>query len=362
MNRTSYLHRQGARPDEEPEAPDESQGSGEEPRTPFAGVAGRFAHWITGMDRVPGSQPEAEEPEEEAETDGDPLRALTAGAAEPAETSRFPLAPLGYSRPAVDQHLAELERELSELDHELVQLRSQREAAPSITEELERIGEQTASILVVAHDKATETTRRAEEQAERCIAEAAANAVALTEGAKRRLQELDAETDAVWRERERLLEDVRAVSTALASLADQASERFPAADTPAGGATQTATAAAPRRAPAAWTPQETERWAVQDTEAWNSQDTGSWNSQATESWAPQDTQAWTPQDAPDWSPQETMPFTAAEEAAARGEHAGPESEQQSGPAAAERLPEVGDTASWLAGFEPPEPDSPEAQQ
>ena len=101
----------------------------------------------------------------------------------------------------------------------------------SITDELERIGEQTASILVVAHDQAHETTRLAEQQAERCVADAAANAVQITAEAKAKLRDLDAETDAVWRERERLLEDVRVVSTALANLADQASERFPAAET-----------------------------------------------------------------------------------------------------------------------------------
>jgi hypothetical protein len=95
---------------------------------------------------------------------------------------------------------------------------------------LERIGEQTASILVVAHDQAHETTRQAQEQAERCVADAAANAMTITAQAKQRLRELDSETDSVWRERERLLEDVRVVSAALAALADQAAERFPAAD------------------------------------------------------------------------------------------------------------------------------------
>ena len=108
----------------------------------------------------------------------------------------------------MDEHLAALERKLDEL-------RSKREPLGSITNELERIGEQTASILVVAHDQAHETTRVAQEQAERCVADAAANAVAMREEAKQRLGDLDNETDAIWRERERLLEDVRVVSAAL---------------------------------------------------------------------------------------------------------------------------------------------------
>ncbi len=201
--------------------------SQDEPRSPFADVAGRFANWITGADRLVDEDPEAARP-----SDPDPLRELTASsrreeptssrpAAETEEPSRFPLSPFGYNRTAVDLHLASLERELSEL-------RANHGPAVSITDELERIGEQTASILVVAHDKANETTRLAQEQAERCVADAAANAVAITAQAKHRLRELDAETDSVWRERERMLEDVRGVSAALASLADRAQERFPA--------------------------------------------------------------------------------------------------------------------------------------
>jgi cell division septum initiation protein DivIVA len=209
-HRMSYFHRPDA--GFEPPVPTE-----ESPRSPFSEVAGRFANWITGADRMPG-----EGTENAYERDDGPIQQLTRPA-DSDEPSRFPVAQRGYSRAAVDEHLLGLERQLAEL-------RAQRPPAISITEELERIGEQTASILVVAHDQAHETTRQAQEQAERCVADAAANAVAITSQAKQRLRELDAETDSVWRERERLLEDVRVVSAALAALADQASERFPAAE------------------------------------------------------------------------------------------------------------------------------------
>jgi hypothetical protein len=138
---------------------------------------------------------------------------------------RFPTAPLGYNRQAVDSHIAMLEEEIAEL---------REQAAPplSIEEEIERLGEETASILVVAHDKAHETTRRAQQQAARAVSEAAADAERITAAAEQRLRELDEETDAVWRERERLLEDVREVSRTLATLADAASDRFPAAPEP----------------------------------------------------------------------------------------------------------------------------------
>ena len=140
-------------------------------------------------------------------------------------SSRFPVAPLGYNRQAVDLHFAELESELIELREALAQA-SHGEAPMSIQEELERIGEETASILVVAHDKAHETTRMAQEQAERCISDAAANAVAITEEATRKLHELEAETDGVRRRRERLIADVRNISGSLQSLADDAERRF----------------------------------------------------------------------------------------------------------------------------------------
>jgi len=287
----SHFHRHGTKLQEREE-------SEEHPRAPFAEVAARFANWFTGIDRQP-EHAHAQLPAAGEESDPDPFQALTAGAADDRDPSRFPVAPLGYNRAAVDEHVGDLDRELADLGRELAELRAHRETPMTVTEELERIGEQTASILIVAQDKANETTRRAEEQAERCIADAAANAVSITEEAKVRLRELDNETDLVWRERERLLEDVRAVSTALASLADQASDRFPAA------ADQSATAAFPARA----------HWGG-----------------ATVSFDPQATQAFTP----------------AETAEASGEAISEEPDEPTG--------EPGDTASWLAGFEPPPAD------
>ena len=133
------------------------------------------------------------------------------------------MGPFGYNRAAVDEHVAALERELGQLREPA----EKPEPPISITEEIERLGEQTASILVVAHDQAHETTRLAQEQAERCVADAASNAVAITEEAKRQLQALDMETDTIWQERARLLEDARSVGKALIAMIDEAESRFP---------------------------------------------------------------------------------------------------------------------------------------
>lgn len=186
---------------------------------------GRISRWFQGLD---------DEPDDGATVEWDPIAEL--GPDEPPQAAgdradvapRFPLAPFGYTRAVVDDTLSQLESRLAERDRELAELRDQFKPPMSITEEIERLGEQTASILVVAHDQAHQTTSRAQEQAERCIADAAANAVAITAEAKQRLRELDDETDSVWRERARLLEDTRTVSARLASLVDEAMSRFPA--------------------------------------------------------------------------------------------------------------------------------------
>jgi cell division septum initiation protein DivIVA len=259
----------------------EADAAEEAVRSPLSDLAGRFANWMTGADRPPM---DLTAPAEESE--------MSNGAGAPApsdddESARFPLAPFGYNRAAVDEHVTRLERELE-------QMRAKQAPMASITDELERIGEQTASILVVAHDQAHETTRLAQEQAERCVADAAANAVQMTAEAKAKLRDLDAETDAIWRERERLLEDVRVVSAALANLANQASERFPAAE-PAPSTGSFEAVAAP--AHALWEqPEHAEE------------------------------------------PQPTEPFNVLED---DGEHQ-----------SAETRP--GDTGSWLVGLEPPD--------
>jgi ElaB/YqjD/DUF883 family membrane-anchored ribosome-binding protein len=154
---------------------------------------------------------------------------------------RFPLVRHGYDRGAVDTLIADLEQELSELDRELSELRTAAPVEDQIAEEIQRVGEQTSAILLAAHDKAQQTTRQAQEQADKVLADAAANAIAITKDANRKLHELEAEKLSVWRERARLLEDVGNLSNALSRLAGEAGRRFPAEPkvtplTPAAGA------------------------------------------------------------------------------------------------------------------------------
>jgi cell division septum initiation protein DivIVA len=140
---------------------------------------------------------------------------------------RFPVVRQGYDTAAVDAHIADLEQELSELDRELSELRAHVPAENQVEAEIQRIGEQTSAILLAAHDKAQETTRQAQEQADKVLGDAAANAIAITKEANRKLHELETEKLSVWRDRARLLEDVSNLSDALSRLSVEAGKRFP---------------------------------------------------------------------------------------------------------------------------------------
>jgi ElaB/YqjD/DUF883 family membrane-anchored ribosome-binding protein len=134
----------------------------------------------------------------------------------------FPVVRNGYDRAAVDEYVAELEREIDEL-----RTRGPVNTNSVVSDEIRKIGAQTAAILQTAHQQANETTRKAQAEADKCLSDAAANAISMKEEAKQQLRHLDSETDAVWHERSRLIEDVRNVATALFSLAEDATDRFP---------------------------------------------------------------------------------------------------------------------------------------
>lgn len=204
------------------------------PGTFFADLGDRLARGFNNIDRPPrdDAEPDWEEYDEyeqptaaaepiDWDPDELPARPSSQNSARPSsQNKRFPTALHGYDREAVDAHLAALEREL-------VELRVHRVPEPSVEAELERLGTETSAILKVAHEQAAEITRRAQVEADRCVSDAASNAVSMTEEAKRKLRQLDSETDAVWAERGRLIEDVRSVATALFSLAEDAADRFP---------------------------------------------------------------------------------------------------------------------------------------
>jgi cell division septum initiation protein DivIVA len=192
------------------------------PGTFFADLGDRLARGFNGFDRPQSDEPEWE-PYDEEDLDQPTAAVETLAPPEPSR-KRFPTALHGYDRDAVEDYIDGLEHEIGQM---AAKLSAQRSPTAAIDAELARVGEETSAILKVAHEQAAEITRRARVEADRCVSDAAANAVAMTEDAKRKLRQLDSETDAVWAERVRLIEDVRNVATSLFSLAEDASDRFP---------------------------------------------------------------------------------------------------------------------------------------
>ena len=213
----------------------------------FADLGDRLARGFNNFDRPQPEEPEWEPYEDDVEQ---PTEAADVVPHIEASRSRFPTSRHGYDREAVDEHVDGLEQEIAQLAAQLSA--AKRSPSSAIDAELERVGAETSAILKVAHEQAAEITRRAQVQADRCISDAAANAVSMTEDANRRLRQLDTETDAVWAERVRLIDDVRNVATSLFSLAEDASDRFPEDGDHRGGATMAEAPVMP--APKASTP------------------------------------------------------------------------------------------------------------
>jgi cell division septum initiation protein DivIVA len=140
---------------------------------------------------------------------------------------RFPWSLRGYRRGAVDQHIAELEQELSELDHELVELRRAATLREDVANEMRRICEETAGVLIEAHSQREAITRAATEEAQRLVADATARAMTITAESEARVHELEAQREAAQQERDRLLETALAASAALADAVHAARQQVP---------------------------------------------------------------------------------------------------------------------------------------
>ncbi len=186
-------------------------------------------------DRLARSFSRIDPPDPDWEADGDLVhveRTQDWDAPTSRHQPRFPITRQGYECEAVDEYVGDLERELVELERELDEAKAAAPSTNQVEAEIQRVGEQTSAILLAAHDKAQETTRNAQVQADRVLADAASQAIAMTEDANRKLQQLESDRRSLHRERARLLEDIRSLSGSLSELADDAAERFPAAPEP----------------------------------------------------------------------------------------------------------------------------------
>ena len=138
-----------------------------------------------------------------------------------ADEPPFPLVLRGYDRRSVDEYLEATSARLAELE-------ALQSPSLAVQEALERVANDTGSILKEAHETAEGVLRRAEEDATAVLTQANEQAERTIASAEARARQLAIDTDSLWQERMRLIEDAHAIAASLASLADEAAARFPA--------------------------------------------------------------------------------------------------------------------------------------
>ena len=132
----------------------------------------------------------------------------------------FPVALRGYDRMAVDAYVQQTSQLVAELQ-------ATRSPEAAVRRALERVGEQISGILQRAHETAEEITGQSRAEAEDRLEHARIEAAEIVAGAHQRVKDLDADTDRIWIERHRIVDDARELAQQLVALADAAAERFP---------------------------------------------------------------------------------------------------------------------------------------
>jgi DivIVA domain-containing protein len=166
----------------------------------------------------------AEAPEREPRNR--PTRRKTA--VERVRTTRFPVVMRGYDREAVDRYVADVAQIVAELESN--QLREN-----VVQRALDEVGEQTSSILQRAHETAEEIEVRSRSQAEGRLQRAEREAEMTRRDAERYAEELAAETQRLWQDRVRMIEDMRQLADEVLGVADDALERLPEPEALLGG-------------------------------------------------------------------------------------------------------------------------------
>jgi DivIVA domain-containing protein len=132
----------------------------------------------------------------------------------------FPIVLRGYDRDSVDEYV----RRTSQL---VAELQATRSPEAAVRRALERVGEEVSGILQRAHDTAGRITAQSRSEAEDRLEAARQEAAQIVQRAEDRVRELDAETDRIWSERHRIVEDTRELARELLTITDSAADRFP---------------------------------------------------------------------------------------------------------------------------------------
>jgi hypothetical protein len=152
-----------------------------------------------------------------------PLASLPDDAVHLAADADFPIAFRGYDRLAVDAYVKRVSQVVAELQ-------STRSPEAAVRRALERVGDQISGILQRAHETAEQITTQSRREAEDRLVVARQEAAQIAAAGEQRVKDLDAETDRIWAERLRIVEDARELAAQLLALADEAAARFPPAD------------------------------------------------------------------------------------------------------------------------------------
>jgi cell division initiation protein len=212
----------------------------------------------------------------------------------------FPLALRGYDRLAVDEYV----KQTSQL---VAEIQATRSPEAAVRRALERVGEQISGILQRAHEAAGQITAQSRSEAEDRLEQSRREAGQITQEAEQRVKDLDADTDRIWAERHRIVDDARGLAAELLTLAEAAAERFPPAEEAAGEPLEGAPAPYDVEASAA---------APADPGADPDEETGSTVAYEVESAAAarSDLADQPPDDPPDWETQSTVAFRPSEPA------------------------------------------------
>ena len=139
-------------------------------------------------------------------------------AAERIREHTFPLAVRGYDRQAVDDFVEQVADLVAELEG-----RQTRETV--VQRALDQVGEETAGILQRAHQAADELAARSRSQAEGRLQRADREAELLRRQADEYAEKVIVDTQLLWDERQRLLDDLRQLADEVLATADDAAER-----------------------------------------------------------------------------------------------------------------------------------------
>jgi hypothetical protein len=196
--------------------PDASAGS---PETP--------ADELASQEPATEALPEAP-PAGDWTTDTTEIAAATSprpAAAEQLPGADFAVVWRGYDVHAVDAYVAAAEAAIAGYEEQTL-------PTVAVQRALDRIGEQTASILREAEQAAEETTRASRAKADDRLQRAEREAAELVAEANARVARLDDDIERLWQERQRLIDATRELAARLTATADDAESRFPPAEGP----------------------------------------------------------------------------------------------------------------------------------